>query len=108
MSAEDIHWDYSQEWERECAETDARVRQDVQELVCRAEEIFAAWARDGLLDKRTRRSMFDPETRQMEWRTVILADRDAIDLQLQYLTEILMDARSLTAVEAADVARGER
>lgn len=92
----------------DCIEVDARVRRDVQELLCRAEDMLTAWARDGLLDLSHSVHRYCDETKQFQSRKMLRTRREAVDHYLACLRETLLDARSLTALEAEEVARGEQ
>lgn len=73
-------------WKAEARETAARINNDLQALMAAAEEIFAAWHRDGLLrtDGRTR--------------------SQASAFYAEIIRDCMMDARSDDAINAMDVA----
>ena len=108
MTAEDIHWDYTAEWKREREAIDARVRNDVQELVIRLEEILTGWAADDLLDRSISSARWDDETRQFQQRRMVRSKAEAVQWHVAVIRDMILDARSLTAIEAEEVARGDQ
>lgn len=73
-------------WKAEARETAARVRNDIQEVISRVEEVYLAWERDGLLDMKGRSRLH-----ACAYHASIVAD-------------CMMDARSDDAINAMDVA----
>lgn len=92
---------------RRCEQTDARIRNDIQALLITAEDLFREWAQDGLLDRSSKEYKWSEESRSVERRTVLRTPDQAVQHWASCIREVLLDARSLTAIEAEEVARGE-
>lgn len=73
------------EYKAECRETAARIRQDIQEIIARVEEVYLAWERDGLLDRKGRSRLH------------------ACAYHASAIAESMMDARSDDAINAMEV-----
>lgn len=82
------------QFEGECRRTAARMNDDMQEILLLVEEKARAWAVEGLLDKR----------RQKSARTTLRTDAEAVAWLVAMVRESLMDAHSMTAQEAREVA----
>lgn len=73
------------EYKAECRETAARIRQDIQEVISRVEEVYLAWERDGLLDMKGRSRLH------------------ACAYHASAIADNMMDARSDDAINAMEI-----
>jgi hypothetical protein len=90
-------------WHIEARETAARIANDVQALMAQAEEMFLAWAADGLLDRSNRVAAFDHSVGRHVM--IDLPRRSALEASARYASmvrEVAMDALSVSAREAVD------
>lgn len=95
----------AREYRAEQREIAARLNNDMQALLAAAEEMFLAWAKDGLLDRTHRQTVFDHSVHR--WVSEELPPRSPLEASSYYaacIRDTLHDALSGAALEAFDVA----
>jgi hypothetical protein len=94
------------EWKAERRETAARINNDIQAVMAAAEEVFAAWARDDLLDRRNIVPVYDHSVgRRVD---VALPNRSAMEASARFASaigEVMRESLSLVAQEAMEEAQ---
>lgn len=92
---------------QECADTSARIADDMQEVILLIEAKAKAWAADGLLDITRRSNRWDDETREWTTRTVVIPASVAVAELTELVRESMRESMNRSAREARDVAGGK-
>lgn len=95
------------DWEVRARHEAARIDANMEALLATARAMFAAWAKDGLLDRERAQYEYDPKQRHhVKLPPLKLSEADAVEHQVACIRDVLVDAMSKDAREFVEHVRG--